>query len=72
MDDEPYHIYMGGFPGSVTPIPNSVASEAPYIGCIRDVIVQEKVITDFNSVPNQAGLELGICKSELPYGTDGN
>ena len=68
MDDQEYNIYMGGIPDSLGPVPGSVASNAPYIGCVRDVLVMEK-IADFNDVPYHTGLELGVCKSELPDGT---
>lgn len=71
MDDVRYNIYMGGLPDSLERVSGSVASEAPYIGCVRDVLVQEK-ITDFNGVPFHTGLELGICKSELPDGAGDN
>ena len=63
--DRRYTAFLGGLPDTASIIPDSVASKAPYIGCMRDVLVVPR-LTDFNEVSYKAGVELGTCKSEMP------
>ena len=63
--DERYTVFLGGLPDTASIIPDSVATKAPYIGCMRDVLVVPR-LTDFNEVSYKAGVELGTCKSEMP------
>ena len=63
--DQRYTLFLGGLPDSAAIIPDSVATKAPYIGCMRDVLVVPKG-TDFNEVSYKTGVELGTCKSEMP------
>jgi hypothetical protein len=43
-------------------VSGSVASDAPFIGCIRDVLVKSpSVVTDFNAAPYFTGVKLGTC-----------
>lgn len=71
--DARYNVFLGGTPPDLSPIPQSTASEAPYIGCMRDFYVGGSAPgpADFNAVPYQTGLELGECKSELAPATGG-
>ena len=66
MLDFQYNTFLGGTPPDLSLMANSAASDAPYIGCMRDVYVSEGSATDFNTVPYQTGLELGTCKSQVP------
>ena len=63
--DRRYTVFLGGLPDTASIIPDSVASKAPYIGCMRDVLLVPS-LTDFNQVSYKAGVELGTCKSEMP------
>jgi hypothetical protein len=63
--DVRYNMFLGGIPDSVNAIAESVASKAPYIGCMRDVLIVPH-LTDFNDIPYSAGVEFGVCKSEMP------
>ena len=63
--DRRYTVFLGGLPDTASIIPDSVASKAPYIGCMRDVLIVP-ALTDFNEVSYKAGVELGTCKSEMP------
>ncbi|TRY60964.1 hypothetical protein TCAL_05712 [Tigriopus californicus] len=61
--DERYNIYMGDVPGDINVIPDAIPSNSPFIGCIRDVLVEQN-LTDFNVIPYHTGLDFGICKSD--------
>ena len=63
--DRRYTAFLGGLPDTASVIPDSVATKAPYIGCMRDVLLVPR-LTDFNEVSYKAGVELGTCKSEMP------
>ena len=46
MLDFQYNTFLGGTPSDLTLMANSAASDAPYIGCMRDVYVRE-TLTDY-------------------------
>lgn len=61
--DERYNIFMGDVPGDINMIPDALPSNSPFIGCVRDVLVEQN-LTDFNMIPYHTGLDFGICKSD--------
>ena len=62
---ERYNVFLGGHPQDF-PLPNDAAgSDASFIGCIRDVLI-EKEVTDLNGgiLYSTPGIELGgVCKT---------
>jgi len=64
-----YNIFMGGVPEETRLVSGSVASDAPFIGCIRDVLVKSpSVVTDFNAAPYHTGVQLGTCITSAAKG----
>ncbi len=63
--DVPYNIFLGGLPDSADVRSDTTATTAPYIGCMRDVLVHPHLV-DFNKVDYSTGVELGVCRSEVP------
>ncbi len=64
LDASDYRFYIGGVSDDMTLMSGTTASNSPYIGCFRDLIVQGDV-TDFNDAQHQAGVEKGVCRSEV-------
>ena len=47
----------------------SVASDAPFIGCIRDVLVKSpSIVSDFNTAPYHTGVQMGTCVTSAVKG----
>ncbi len=68
--DADFKVYLGGLAEDVTVGYDSAASEAPYIGCLRDVVIGGEVVLDLNrGVERSPGVQKGICKVELPAQT---
>ncbi len=67
-------MYLGGLADDVTVGFDSVSTEAPYIGCVRDVLlVGEGRTVDFapRGIRRAPGVKVGQCKMELPSQTSG-
>ena len=64
-----YNVFLGGVPEETRLVSGSVASDAPFIGCIRDVLVKSpSVVTDFNAAPYHTGVQLGTCVASTAKG----
>ena len=67
-----YSIFLGGYPvADVNFAEGSAPNTSPYMGCVRDVIINTTV-TDFNTIPYHTGIQLGTCVSipEMPVVVD--
>ena len=51
---------MGGVPAETVIVPGSSPTTTPFIGCIRDALIDTEVI-DFNSIIYHTGVELDTC-----------
>ena len=57
-----YHLFFGGLPSDQNTIPSDATpTKSPFIGCIRDVLVEDKNIIDFNSAIYHTGVEMNTC-----------
>ncbi len=72
-------MYLGGLATDVTVGYDSVATETPYIGCMRDVLMLgassaageedgdgEQLVDFATGVVSAPGVRMGQCKVELP------
>ena len=58
-----YSVFLGGVPDDVTVVADALPTKSPYIGCIRDVII-ETSLTQLNNIPyHTAGIEMGVCSA---------
>ena len=56
-----YHVFLGGVPENIVIPSGASPTTSPFIGCIRDVLIDTSVV-DFNNVIYQTGVELSTCK----------
>lgn len=71
--DDRYNVFVGGLPADASVVPGSLPTSgpAPFIGCVRDVLVSGTALADFNAVPYLTpGIEPGVCKSVMPAEPD--
>uniref|UniRef100_A0A0K2UE20 Laminin subunit alphalike [Acyrthosiphon pisum] n=1 Tax=Lepeophtheirus salmonis TaxID=72036 RepID=A0A0K2UE20_LEPSM len=61
--DKRYNVFFGGIPDSSSPMPGSIANNAPFIGCIRDVVMDNNLY-HFNDLEFHTGMLLGECVIE--------
>ena len=57
-----YNVFMGGVPEDVSFVADAAPTKAPFVGCVRDVLI-ETAVTDMNNIPYHTGIELGQCSS---------
>lgn len=55
-----YHVFLGGIPTETPMVNGASPTKSPFIGCIRDVLVDAKVV-NFNNVIYHTGVEMNKC-----------
>lgn len=60
MLNQRYHLFMGGVPAETSMVSGASATKSPFIGCIRDVLIDANVV-DFNSIIYHTGVEMSVC-----------
>ena len=68
--DVEYKFFVGGVADGLNVMPGSVATQSPYIGCVRDILLHSQLV-DFNNVERSAGMEKGVCRSEIATEAEG-
>ena len=62
-----YNLYVGGVSDDVRVLEGSLAVNSPFVGCVRDVLILDSNISNFNGPDAyHAGAEMGVCKVEVP------